>query len=297
MRAGERGFLLLTSQLGDPQRKPLSVAQMRNLAMRVTYAQKPVELRDLTEEDFVCLGYDRRSAARMIQLLSQERLLEKYIALGKKYGCIPISRVSNGYPQAVRQRLGLDAPGCLWAKGDMSLLDTAKIALVGSRDLREENRLFAKQVGREAAKQGVTLVSGNARGADRTAQNSCLEAGGQIIVVVADELQKYPVCKNVLYLSEDSFDLPFSPQRALSRNRVIHTIGSMTLVAQCTMESGGTWHGTTKNLQNNWTPVYCFDDQTPCTAELEQRGATRIRIEQLFDLSALCTNINSFYNQ
>ena len=33
MNGKERGFLLLTSHLGDPERKPLTVAQFRQLAM------------------------------------------------------------------------------------------------------------------------------------------------------------------------------------------------------------------------------------------------------------------------
>ena len=35
MRAAECGFLLLSSHLGDPLRKPLSAPQLRNLALRV----------------------------------------------------------------------------------------------------------------------------------------------------------------------------------------------------------------------------------------------------------------------
>ena len=38
---------------------------------------------------------------------------------------------------------------------------------------------FAEAVGRYAARQGLTLVSGNARGADRAAQESCLAAGAE----------------------------------------------------------------------------------------------------------------------
>ena len=40
--------------------------------------------------------------------------------------------------------------------------------------MRQENRTFAEEVGRQAALQGLTLVSGNARGADRAAQESCV---------------------------------------------------------------------------------------------------------------------------
>ncbi|MBQ4641901.1 MAG: DNA-protecting protein DprA [Oscillospiraceae bacterium] len=294
MNGKERGFLLLTSHLGDPDRKPMTVAQFRQLTMRMAQMERPVEDRELSREDMLPLGYDADNADRILSLLADTAVLEHYLARGKRAGCQPVSRVSPQYPVALRKRLGLDAPGCLWAKGDLSLLDTLKIALVGSRDLALPNREFARRAGVEAARQGITLVSGNARGADRTAQEACLQAGGRVISVVADELAQQPPRENVLYLSEDGFDLPFTTQRALSRNRVIHALGSLTLVVQSDLGIGGTWDGTVKNLRNNWSPVFCFDDGGPVAAELEQLGATLILPEQLDDFSKLQWNIQRF---
>ena len=294
MNGGEQGLLLLTSHLGDPERKPLTVPQFRTLAKRAALMEKPAISREIAPEDLVNLGYDRGMAQRIVQLLSGDERHAWYLQKGKQQDCFPMTRVSDGYPVQVRQRLGLDAPGCLWAKGDTALLKNPMIALVGSRDLYEPNRAFAERAGWEAARQGITLVSGNARGADRVAQAACLDAGGRVISIVADELQKYPLCSNVLYLSEDSFDLPFSGIRALSRNRVIHALGYLTLVAQCNLGTGGTWDGTVKNLQNGWSPVFCFDDGTPVSAELAQLGAKMIGSADLSDLSALQPDTQSF---
>ena len=294
MNAKERGFLLLTSALGDPERKPLTVAQFRTLASRVSQMGKPEDNRELKQEDLVALGYDRYTAMRIVGLMEDGEALDRYLRRGWQMDCVPITRVSDCYPGAVRQRLGLDAPGCLWAKGDISLLNTPAVALVGSREMAEPNREFAELAGMEAAKQGITLVSGNARGSDRTAQDACLENGGKVISVVADELQKYPLKKNVLYLSEDGFDMPFSSQRALSRNRVIHSLGYLVLIAQSDLGVGGTWDGTTKNLRHGWSPVFCFDDGSPAAREFEQMGAVPIGKEQLSDLSALQTDIKPF---
>jgi len=283
----EQGFLLLTSMLGLPDRHPLTTAQLRNLATRVAMMEKPELSRDLLPQDLQLLGYDEPMALRIISLLGDEDILQRYLRKGEQCGCVPLTRITDGYPLSVRQRLGLDAPGCLWAKGDVSLLDTPKVALVGSRDLQEPNALFAELAGYEAARQGITLVSGNARGADRTAQEACLSVGGKIISIVADELYKYENRENVLYLSEDSFDLPFSSVRALSRNRVIHALGYLTLVAQCNAGIGGTWDGTVRNLRDSWSPVFCFADDSPAIAELEAMGATPISFVQLKDFSKL----------
>ncbi len=293
MNAKERGFLLLTSALGDPQRKPLTVAQFRTLAMRVRQMERPRQSRELTEGDIISLGYDRYMAQRIVQLLQYDGL-DYYLRRGEMQDCCSISRVSDAYPAAVRQRLGLDAPGCLWAKGDVTLLRTKMLSLVGSRELSAPNAEFAKATGKEAARQGITLVSGNARGADKAAQEACLLSGGSVICVVADELQKYPLKRNVLYLSEDSFDLPFTPQRALSRNRVIHALGYLSVIAQCEAGIGGTWDGTVKNLRNGWSPVFCFDDGSRGATELEQLGATLITESDLCDFSALQPDMESF---
>lgn len=295
MKAGERGFLLLTSQLGDPNRKPLTIAQFRTLTQQAAEMHPTKDTRQLIPEDITALGYDRPMAERIVNLLEAELQLEDYLRLAQKKGCVPITRVGDAYPQLLRNRLGADAPGSLWAKGNLELLKNPVIALVGSRNLRTANKAFAYAVGREAARQGYTLVSGNARGADKTAQNACLEWGGKVISVVADELENCPANENILYLSEDSFDLPFSALRALNRNRIIHAMGYKTFVAQCTCGKGGTWDGTVKNLRHNISPVFCFADGSAAVTELEQMGATLVTTDDILDISALHGNINSLF--
>ena len=260
MTGAQRGFLLLCSHLGNPERRVLTTAQFRTLADRVRRAAFPGEDRELTVSDLLTLGYGRDMAARILELLTEEALLQRYLQRGFRLDCVPVTRVSEEYPLILRQRLGLDSPGTFWAKGDMTLLNTPAISLVGSRELKPENHSFAEAVGFHAAKQGLTLVSGNARGADRAAQEACMRAGGKVISIVADELWKHHSRENMLYLSEEDYDSPFTAQRALSRNRCIHALGSMVFVAQSGLKKGGTWDGTAKNLQFGWSPVLCFRD-------------------------------------
>lgn len=297
MRAAERGFLLLGSHLGNPDRKPLSVHQLRKLAQLMAYADRADPDRELEPEDLTALGYGLEAARHIVQLLSEEALLDYYLEKGRRSGCTPLCRASAEYPALLRKRLGLDSPACLWLKGDASLLMQPAVALVGSRDLREMNRVFAAQVGREAARQGYVLVSGNARGADRTAQESCLSAGGQVVVVVADELTKQPVRNNVLYISEDGFEEAFSTQRALSRNRVIHALGVKTFVAQSSLKTGGTWDGTVKNLRGGWSDVYGFRDGSAAMTLLEQMGADLIGMEDLSSFYDLQKNEENLFDR
>ena len=295
MNAREQGFLLLTSHLGDPERKVLTQAQLRSLFLRVQAADMPKQDRELTCEDVMGLGYDREMAARILELLSQQEQLDWYLKQAAKAGCIPVSRISEQYPFILRKKLGVDCPGCLWMKGDPALLKKPAISLVGSRALRAENAAFAREVGRQAARQGYILISGNAKGADQTAQSACLEAGGQVISIIADSLSDYSADDRILYISEDGFDLPFSGLRALSRNRLIHAMGQITLVTQCNFEKGGTWDGTKNNLKKGYSPVFCFQDGSRGIGALLDRGASPVSLSQLVDLSALRSGQSSLF--
>ncbi len=284
LRGGEYSFLLLTSNLGDPGRKPLTLAQLRELFRRSEAMHRRDIRREVDVCDLVSIGYSPKAARHILDLLRDEELLNWYLTQAGRKNIIPITRATESYPIRLRRLLGLDAPGCLWGRGDLSLLEKPAVSLVGSRDLREENLLFAQAVGRQAARLGLVLVSGNARGADKAAQNACLEAGGQVISIVADALTEHSPRENLLYLSENSFDEPFSAQRALSRNRCIHTLGRAVAVAQCTWGKGGTWSGTTMNLRRGWTPVGIFDDGSEGARELIRLGAIPVKDADLAPL-------------
>lgn len=294
MTVREQGFLLLTSFLGDPGRKPLTVPQFRKLATMAAAMEKPTSERDLTVEDLQSIGCDTAFARRVVELLAQEELLHWYLKSGSHVSCYPLTRLGEEYPDRLRKTLGLDAPGTLWTKGDRSLLRTPTISVVGSRDLNPKNAAFAAEVGRQAALQGYTLVSGNARGADRIAQDSCLENGGKVISIVADELSKHPTRENVLYLSEEGFDLPFTAQRALSRNRIIHSFSHKTFVAQCSLGKGGTWSGTADNLRKGWSQVLCYDDGGDASRELVCMGAVCVDVGMLKNIAKILPETDSF---
>lgn len=287
MTAGEQGMLLMTSSLGDPTRKPLTVAQFRKLTQRVRNAKRPAEDRDMTQDDVIALGYSPEDALRIITLLSEKGKLRRYLKKAEEAGCIPVTRVSTCYPPLLRRRLALDTPGALWAKGDLSLLSQPAISVVGSRKLNGANREFATEIGRQAALQNYVLVSGNAIGADGIAQESCLSAGGKVIAIVPDALCEYPIRKNILYLSADAFDMPFSSIRALYRNQLIHCMGQKVFVVQCSLGKGGTWSGTVNNLKHQYSDVFCFRDESEASIQLSQLGATLITGQDLLDIGAL----------
>lgn len=294
MTGAEKGFLLLTSTLGNPERKPLTLHQMHILGQRVRSSDGSAQDRDLTVQDMILLGYGRDMAQRIVALMNEEALLEHYLRKAQRTGCKPLTKISEGFPERLQQRLAGECPGCLWLKGDRNLLAGPKVALVGSREIGPDQLQFAKEVGIQAAKQGFTLVSGNARGADRAAQNACLKHGGRVICVVADELNVQMEHDSILYVSEEGFDRAFSAQRALQRNRIIHALADKAFVAQATMHRGGTWDGAVKNLHHGWSPVFCYDDGSDAMVALENMGAKRIILQDLSDFRQLQSDISNF---
>lgn len=288
-------FLLLTSKLGDPGRNPLTTAQLRTLALRIPLLDASNSDSELSIHHLSAIGMDENTSAKILKLLDDRLQLETYLRKAEKLGCIPLVRTNPDYPLILRKRLGNEAPGCLWLKGNSQILQMPAISLVGSRDLLHPNRKFAREVGRQAARQGYALVSGNARGADIAAQNACLDAGGYVISIVADALTEHTARDHVLYVSEEDFDEGFSAQRALHRNHSIHSLGEIVFAAQCTFGHGGTWDGCIHNLKRQCSPLFCFSDGSSASTELEHMGASLVSIEDLSDFHRLSQNQLSFF--
>ena len=288
MRQTERGLLLLCCPLGDSMAGALSLAQARELSKRARAAGIGEEdpLRDVTEQDVQKLGYSAFEARHIVSLLSRERQLDGYLLAAEKAGVTVISRLDARFPRRLREQLGPRCPAALFCRGDLALLTRQCISVVGSRQLEKPGAAFAAQAGRLAAREGFALCSGDAMGADRTAQEACLAAGGSAFIFPATELVYCPQRRNVLYAAEGGFELGFSAQRALSRNRLIHAMGEKTLVAQTGYGKGGTWSGSLDNLQHEYSPLFVFDDGSDGAEALCARGASPVqKLTSLRDLT------------
>ena len=265
----------------------LSLAQARELSRRARAAGIGEEdpFRDVTVKDVRRLGYSEYEAGHIVSLLSRERQLDGYLLAAEKADVAVITRLDAQFPQRLREQLGARCPAALFCRGDLRLLQRPCISVVGSRHLASPGAQFAAQAGRLAAKEGFTLCSGDAMGADRTAQEACLRGGGSVLIFPATELVYCPIRKNTLYVAEGGFELGFSAQRALGRNRFIHAMGEKTLVAQTSFGKGGTWNGSLDNLQHEYSPLFVFDDGSEGTRALCARGATPV--QALTSLQAL----------
>lgn len=289
MTAAERGLLLLCCGLGQKNVYPLTMAQFRELSRRASAAglgnQNPDD--PVMTNDLLHLGYSPAMAERIVELLDREDLLDQYLETGRQSGFFPLTRVSRGYPEPLLQKKGISRPPLFFCAGDLQALRGPYVGLVGSRDASSSALDFAAHVGHLAAREGLTLVTGAAEGADRTAMNACLQAGGHVVAFVPDDLRRRAALagQRCLLLSEGGYDLPFSTQRAMMRNGYIHMMGERTLIAQTGYRKGGTWNGAVENLRRGWSRVYILDDGSAGTAALVQRGAEPItELRSLSDL-------------
>jgi len=109
------------------------------------------------------------------------------------------SLVYRGQPDypALLQEIA-DPPHALFVRGSLKASEKA-IAIVGSRRETRYGRTQAYNIARELAVNGVTIVSGLARGIDTAAHEGALAAGGRTIAVLGNGIDLvYPPENNEL---------------------------------------------------------------------------------------------------
>lgn len=273
MREAERGLLLLRCRLGEAVH-PLSQREYTQLRAVLEGARGEGDDSEVSPELLRDLGFEREMAERIAGLLNRPQQPKRYLEAQPDISVL--TRISPDFPRRLRS-LGQECPPALFCKGDLSLLQRPCIALVGSRLLFERGGRFAQRIGALAAKEGYVLVSGNAAGADRMAQEACLRSGGSVISVVPDALQNCPLRERQLFLCDEGYDCTFTASRALRRNHLIHALAEKVFVAQCPKPSGGTWSGAEDNLNRGLSPVYVLDDGSDGARALWELGAVLVK--------------------
>lgn len=200
-----------------------------------------------------------------------ERLLDRGGALGlalekwERAGLWVITRSDPEYPERLKRRLPLDSPPVLFGCGNKRLLGSGGIAVVGSRDAGQDDIAFAENLGDAAAKQGYSIVSGGARGVDRSAMSGALRNEGTAVGVMADSLLRTAASaryRKHLLSGDLALITPFNPEagfnvgNAMSRNRYIYCLADAAVVVSSTTDKGGTWNGALENLKGAWVPLW-----------------------------------------
>lgn len=212
----------------------------------------------LTEAD---LPFD---AGRLRSLLDRGSALALSVERWTSAGIWVLSRGDEDYPERLKRVLGKVAPPLLYGAGDRSLLVTEGLAIVGSRDVDDDGAAFARAVARSCARNGITVISGGARGVDSAALDAALDSGGKAIAVlpgglrraISGELRSAIESEQLVIISPYDPDAGFSVGNAMGRNKVIYALSLWAVVVSSAAESGGTWAGAVENLRRWGIPLF-----------------------------------------
>ena len=198
----------------------------------------------------------------------------------------------DNFPQILRDFV--PDVGVLYFEGDLTLLQNRCIAIVGSRKCTQYGKTVAKTIGKRAAENGVTVVSGLARGIDTAGHLGALEAGGKTIAVLGGGTEHYyppenrklqqQIAREGLLLSEHEPEYIAKAYDFPKRNRLISALSESVVVVEAPNRSGALItaecaeeqvknvyavpgnitsyysFGTNKLIRENATPLILIDD-------------------------------------
>lgn len=158
-------------------------------------------------------------------------------------------------------------PEQLYIIGNLSLLNTAGIAIIGSRNCSIYGEKMAKKFSKELSQYGLTIISGMAKGIDSYAHESAIQTGGNTIAILPSGFNNiYPkenkklynkiLDNNGLIITEYQIDVKADSKKFLERNRIVSGLSIGTLVIE-----GGKRSGTsvTANItKNEGKFVFCI---------------------------------------
>ncbi len=151
-----------------------------------------------------------------------------------------------GYPARLEQIY--DPPHLLFVHGDVGLLDSLQVAIVGSRRMSAYGRRTAQRLAGDLARGGITVTSGLALGIDAAAHLGALTAGGNTVAVLGSGCDvHYPPTNRRLaeristegtIVSELPLGTPARAHQFPSRNRIVTGLSQGTLVVEAAQRSG-----------------------------------------------------------
>lgn len=284
--------VLLTAVLGKRSAdspKPLSISEWADLAKMLQSRQmRPADLLEGNSEPLIC-DWQHRSITedRVRRLLDRGTALALCLEKWERSGLWLLVRSDADYPRRLKQRLEWKSPPLLFGCGSRDLLSKNGLAVVGSRHATGDDIEVAATLGKAAAANGHSIVSGGAKGVDEAAMLASLSVEGTAVGVLAAGLQrattshkwrKALVSGDLALITPFAPDAPFHAGNAMGRNRYIYCLASAAAVVASKQGAGGTWNGAVENLKHRWVPLWVHDNPAPDSgnAALVARGGRRL---------------------
>ncbi len=257
-----QAVLLLTAPLiigrRDEGLKPLNASEYQRVADHLmALDRRPGDLLQVGSEELRADCAKLKGAQELEGLLRRGMLLSQALDRWATRGIWVVSRADEAYSRRLITSLGTAAPPVLYGAGDISLLSRPALGVVGSRKAPKAALEVAAKAGAGAARIGALLVSGNAQGIDRAAMQAAADAGGVVVAVLADGLEKQalvPENREAIHDGRLVLVSPYDPGVGRSigllmgRNKVIYGLSDAVLVADTKHREGGTWAGAHEHL-------------------------------------------------
>ena len=152
----------------------------------------------------------------------------------------------ENYPQRLRE---IDQPPpVLYLRGQISPEDHFAVAIVGTRRVTPYGRQVTEEIASFLAANGITVVSGLARGVDAIAHQAALKAGGRTIGVLGSGVDKIyppehrPLAEKMMESGAVVSDyVPGTPPESSNfppRNRIISGLSMAVVVIEAGQTSG-----------------------------------------------------------
>lgn len=178
--------------------------------------------------------------------MQQKREFTRYAGPRLRGQRTVLERGQAGFPEALCEIA--DPPDRLYVVGDPAALGEG-IAIVGARNATPYGTSCARRFASLAAKRGIPVISGGARGCDAAAHRAALDSRGITVAFLGggcDEL--YPAAHYGLFqeivdaggavVSEQAWAFPPMKHTFRARNRLIAGLAKATLIVEAGLPSG-----------------------------------------------------------
>jgi DNA processing protein len=193
-------------------------------------------------------GLDRRALDSLGE--TRRRIdLDAEVSRLDKLGIAVLTWDDEDYPALLSQLREIDhAPPVIYLRGSLSPQDEWALTVVGTRSVSAYGRQVTYRLAGELAANGLTIVSGLARGVDAEAHRAALEVGRRTIGVLPCGLDTiYPpdhrklaaqIIQNGALMSVFPLGTPARKELFPARNQVMSGLGRGVLVTEAGEKSG-----------------------------------------------------------
>lgn len=206
----------------------------------------PTAVLAATYAELRAVGVSEETARAIVGKVS-EAAAERQLAALARAGDQVLTLSDAAYPALLREIP--DPPLLLFVRGKWAdALAQPCLAIVGSRSCSTYGRNVATKLAHDLAAQGLTIVSGLARGIDAAAHEAALNGGGRTVAVLGTGLDDtYPkensklaerIAASGALVTEFPFEKPPAPQNFPYRNRIIAGLCLGVLVVEAAEQSG-----------------------------------------------------------